>query len=666
MKGRPTVKIKLSQRKVVVGLSLFSIFSFFGLYFYLNLGNVKEVKAAGNETLATGSFIINMGVTPQTYNNGLKPYGMLYDLLKNYKVPIKWVINSSKAKDGTDFTYGGTNYCGGPFIVPAEYINSTISARITYWLSQGVVGVYTTNAITVPVYATLMIFPTVTIDNLSNKQGIIAQYYTNAGIPSAAYVYGNPSILNECVDIWTNPHGDPAWGTHNYLEPFVKTSKSWIFAECHSVSMMEGSFNPLGTAGLNFLTTNGLQCYGAGKCGTISETHAGNPTGATVTYSNPSHPIMQFMGDMFPATDGGSEKWYIPLTTGAWNSNTINFASTGDGSGSRKGSVLVFGPAYNDPTNGYVMYGGGHDLDGSGSTVNKVAAQRAYFNFVLLGGYSKVFNVSMSGPPSKMKPKDSFPVHASATAISSSLTYEWTSTAGGTFTNPNTKNTVYNAPNFTTSIQEEIRVKVTDPCGRSNFSVQIVPGDVTLPITLEAFTAKRDGRNAELKWVTTSEINNSYFTIERSPDGKTFEEVEKIPGAGNSTIRLDYSWVDENAGLNECYYRLTQTDYDGKFETFNTVFVPAVKNVEAVQVLAPRPSAFTNSFNFEIQSDKQKEATLVIASLNGKIVDKVVFNLDKGNNLLYYNDDKGLPVGIYLAVFSDGQGLSLSTKVMKQ
>ena len=50
-----------------------------------------KVEAA-TETFTTGAFIINMGVTPQTVANGLKPYGMIYDLIKNYDVPIKWVI----------------------------------------------------------------------------------------------------------------------------------------------------------------------------------------------------------------------------------------------------------------------------------------------------------------------------------------------------------------------------------------------------------------------------------------------------------------------------------------------------------------------------------------------------------------------------------------------
>ena len=70
---------------------------------------------AANEPIPSGSFIINMGITPQTYANGIKPWGMMHDLIKNYRVQVKWVINPSKVKDGTDFTYNGINYKGGTF-----------------------------------------------------------------------------------------------------------------------------------------------------------------------------------------------------------------------------------------------------------------------------------------------------------------------------------------------------------------------------------------------------------------------------------------------------------------------------------------------------------------------------------------------------------------------
>ena len=53
---------------------------------------------AANEPIPTGSFIVNMGITPQTYSNGVKPWGMLHDLIKNHRVQVKWIINPSPIK----------------------------------------------------------------------------------------------------------------------------------------------------------------------------------------------------------------------------------------------------------------------------------------------------------------------------------------------------------------------------------------------------------------------------------------------------------------------------------------------------------------------------------------------------------------------------------------
>ena len=104
--------------------------------------SVNKVSAT-TEPILTGSYIINMGVIPQTYANGLKPWGLVYELVHNYKVQVKWVISQSKLKDGIDFQYNSIDYKGGTFIIPNKYRNATIDARITYWETQGVVGVTT-------------------------------------------------------------------------------------------------------------------------------------------------------------------------------------------------------------------------------------------------------------------------------------------------------------------------------------------------------------------------------------------------------------------------------------------------------------------------------------------------------------------------------------------
>src|SRR6187549_2438442 len=73
-------------------------------------------------TIPAGSKIIDMGITPQTVANALKPYGLVYQLLNN-KTPVMWSINPSKVKDGIDFTIGTRNFRGGPFIVQAQYVS---------------------------------------------------------------------------------------------------------------------------------------------------------------------------------------------------------------------------------------------------------------------------------------------------------------------------------------------------------------------------------------------------------------------------------------------------------------------------------------------------------------------------------------------------------------
>jgi len=91
-----------------------------------------------------------------------------------------------------------------------------------------------------------------------------------------------------------------------------------------------------------------------------------------------------------------------------------------------------------------------------------------------------------------------------------------------------------------------------------------------LPIELVNFSLDKYNGNARVNWTTGSELNNDYFTIERSFDNYTWKEIDRIDGAGNSSSLIDYSYIDKQFNLsNIVYYRLKQTDYDGKFERFH-------------------------------------------------------------------------------------------------
>jgi hypothetical protein len=88
-----------------------------------------------------------------------------------------------------------------------------------------------------------------------------------------------------------------------------------------------------------------------------------------------------------------------------------------------------------------------------------------------------------------------------------------------------------------------------------------------LPIELVYFNAQStNNRSVSLEWETATEVNNDFFTIERSKFGLDWELIDTIRGAGNSTTTLTYKITDLNPYYGTSYYRLKQTDFDGQFE----------------------------------------------------------------------------------------------------
>jgi hypothetical protein len=97
--------------------------------------------------------------------------------------------------------------------------------------------------------------------------------------------------------------------------------------------------------------------------------------------------------------------------------------------------------------------------------------------------------------------------------------------------------------------------------------------NIVLPIELLSFTGKQMKDYNYIEWITASEINNDYFTLERSNDGKNWKRIHFINGAGNSNKQLSYEIVDRDYPSSINYYRLTQFDFDGVSEIFNPVSI---------------------------------------------------------------------------------------------
>jgi hypothetical protein len=117
----------------------------------------------------------------------------------------------------------------------------------------------------------------------------------------------------------------------------------------------------------------------------------------------------------------------------------------------------------------------------------------------------------------------------------------------------------------------------------------ILPPPTALPVKLVSFSAKfeQSSKWVRLEWVTAGEKNNDYFTVERSRDQVKFEPVNNVQGAFTTQIEQIYTTFDQHPMAGTSYYRLKQTDIDGKFSYSKVV---SAKNFQNSFVVYPNPA----------------------------------------------------------------------------
>jgi hypothetical protein len=611
--------------------------------------------SAHTDTVRPGSFIINMGVTPQTIGNGLKPYGLVYDLLKNYKVPVWWIINPTKSKDGADFIHNGVTYRGGTFVVPAAYRTTAVNSAIANWQSQGVIGANATSNIITDVYMVLRFAPRWTLDTLYGE--LITNFFVNAGIPSAAHGgslstgWKSPSQLDGCDDIFVMPHADPTWATHGNLYEWNKTHKGNIWAGCHSPSAMENIVSPDGTKRMNFLTTDGLVPH---------KQHTRNST-PPFTYNASTEPFMQFVGTLDGALTNGSEQAYLPKLTSAWRSSTVIGAYDADhpdipSKSNGLAAVLAFGRAFGDASRGYVMYEAAHDIETDGTEAEQVAAQRAFFNYsFFIMTKTLDFNVTIHGAPQLSIVNQSYPLTFSVDADINLADYtiKWSSNAG-TFNVDNAQNVTF-TPSGAPGQNIIISVVLSDACGRdyvasvSTFTTGVLANNT---ITLSAI--ERSG-NAELSWSADSR-QVSHVEIQKQVNDvfKPLAIVFTQETAGNKL----YKYTDKDVQGATVYYRLKIVSGTGAVSYSNVSKL--VMNVPKAVLLG---NPVTNSIRISYASMLKQALQVRLIDMQGRVL--LTQHVTTENSLLTVNLPPGIVKGQYVVQLTSGQ-IVQSLKVLVQ
>ncbi len=158
-----------------------------------------------------------------------------------------------------------------------------------------------------------------------------------------------------------------------------------------------------------------------------------------------------------------------------------------------------------------------------------------------------------------------------------------------------------------------------------------------LPINLLTFEAVRDDKSVRLNWITANEVNNDYFTLEKSRDGIEWSVLGKIKGAGNSSERKSYTSIDKQPIYPRTFYRLKQTDYDGSYEYFNVLMV----EMETPELIAyPNPTRG----NFNIPTSRLS-GWIELWDMSGALVYQNAINENETITTLSISH---LPTGVYM------------------
>ena len=190
-----------------------------------------------------------------------------------------------------------------------------------------------------------------------------------------------------------------------------------------------------------------------------------------------------------------------------------------------------------------------------------------------------------------------------------------------------------NDPSFGAGISVEVR---NGTANIDNIRVTVFVSSI-LPIELISFSTENINETVNVTWATASERENDYFQLEHSRDGSYWQEVAIVKGAGNSSEKIDYSYVDKTPFYGKSYYRLTQYDINGVANQLGTLSNELIVTKYLIYPVPVNKSMF-------LEGDNLMNSEIFVVNSVGEIIDveqtivgdKISFNFSDVKNGAYF------------------------------
>jgi len=203
---------------------------------------------------------------------------------------------------------------------------------------------------------------------------------------------------------------------------------------------------------------------------------------------------------------------------------------------------------------------------------------------------------------------------------------------------------IYNVSNRL--LESESYIYATNSSGTVYFMHEI-----PMPVSLYSFTYSVSGRNVKLNWITSEEINNKGFEIQRK-HLNDWEVIGFVNGKGNSGTNTNYQFTDENVPAGKYFYRLKQIDFNGNFEFFNLNGFAEISTPGKLSLLQNFPNPFNSSTKISYEIPENGFVSLKIYDMLGKEIAVLVNENKKAGFYEVLFSNINIPSGTYFCKLS--------------
>ena len=226
----------------------------------------------------------------------------------------------------------------------------------------------------------------------------------------------------------------------------------------------------------------------------------------------------------------------------------------------------------------------------------------------------------------------------------------------GNLSGANASNSTFTAVSLVPAFELDYAYSATFNTGFSEFGLS--NADKPLPVTLINFEGKNTNEGNLLSWTTSVEVNNDYFEIERSTNGKNFSALDKVKGKGSLAGITKYYYTDSSNPIGTSYYRLKQFDFDGSYAYSRMITLQA----DAASQLKVYPNPVQSLLTLEMPEGNLSNVQLSLVNSAGlEIIKEVKVSVKNG---IVTKDLSSLMPGIYQVILQS-ENATYHSKIVK-